>query len=162
MRNRYPNGRVLRCSTRGARRWQLRLRSPAGAPAPPQARSTYHGLTFEAADVPRPFVLRVGGGARRVVVSVFEYTRHCARQSFFLNDITPGARIRADGTFAIRERFTLPFLRSRERFRVRVDGRFVAGGVTGVLRVTTVTRRRGSGRVVDRCDTGQVGFDAQL
>ena len=162
LRNRHPNGRVRRCSTRGARPWRMRLRAPAGPPAPPAAGSTYHGLTAEQADLPRPFLLRVNGSAQRVVVSVFEYTRRCTELSLFLNDITPGALIRPDGTFAIRERFTLPFRRSRERFRVRVDGRFVAGGVTGALRVTTVVRRRGSGRVVDRCDTGQVGFDAQL
>ena len=45
---------------------------------------------------------------------------------------------------------------------MRVDGRFVAGAVTGALRVTSVARRSGSGRVFDRCDTGAVGFDAQL
>jgi hypothetical protein len=38
----------------------------------------------------------------------------------------------------------------------------VDGGVTGVLRVTSVSRRRGTGRAVDRCDTGPVRFDAQL
>jgi hypothetical protein len=39
---------------------------------------------------------------------------------------------------------------------------FAAPAVTGTLRVTTVARRRSSGRVVDRRDTGQVGFDALL
>ena len=162
LRNRHPNGRVRRCSTRGARRWQMRLRAPAGPPGPPRARATYHGLTAEQADVPRPFVLRVGRRARRVVVSVFEYTRRCSQGAFTLNDVTPGARIRPDGTFAIRERFTLRYFRNTERFRVRVDGRFVAGGVTGTLRVTSVLRRRAGGRVADRCDTGPVGFDARL
>lgn len=163
LRNRHPNGKVRRCSTRGARPWRMRLRAAAGPPAPATAGATYHGLTAEQGDL-QPLVLRVNGSARRVVVAVFEYTRSCRKLEYFLNDITPGARIRPDGSFGIRERFTLRYsdVKQNETFRVHVDGRFVAGGVTGALRVTSVARRRGTGGVVARCDTGSVGFDAQL
>lgn len=162
LRNRHPDGVVRRCSTRGARRWQMRMRAAAGPPGPPAAGATYRGLTAQQGDVPRPFLLRVAGSGSRVAVAVFDYTRRCSEQELFLNDITPSATIRPDGSFTIRERFTLRYIRVRERFRVRVDGRFTAGGVTGALQVTSVARRRSSGRVVDRCDTGQVGFDARL
>jgi hypothetical protein len=163
LRNRHPNGRVRHCATRGRARWQLRQRPAPGPPAPPRPRSTYLGLTSQAGPVPRPFLLRVNRRGSRVQTSVFEYTRSCPRKgAFFLNDVTPGARIRPDSTFTIRERFTLPYFRNTERFRIRVDGQFAGGAVTGTLRVTTVWRKRGSGRVVDRCDTGPLTFAASL
>jgi hypothetical protein len=164
LRNRYPGGRVRRCTMGGGRRFELRMRAPAGAPAAPSAGATYYGLTSEQSVAPRPFLLRVHGSGRRVLLSVFEYTRVCQTGRYFLNDVTPSARISPDGSFAIRERFTLRYRRPREneRFRVSVDGRFVDGGVTGTLRVQTVVRRPGRRAVRDRCDTGALGFDARL
>jgi hypothetical protein len=113
--------------------------------------------------VPRPFLLRVGRDTRRVAFAVFEYTRHCQRRRFLLNDVTRGAPIRPDGTFSIRNHFTLRYadVRQTERFRVQVDGAFAAGAVTGTLRVTSVARRRGTRRVVDRCDSGPLAFGAR-
>jgi hypothetical protein len=162
LRNRLPSGAVRRCSTHGRRPWQLRLPAPPGPPAPPQPATTYLGVTGQPGDVPRPFLLRVSRNAARISTAIFEYTRRCRNGDFFLNDVTPPASIRPDGSFAIRERFTLRFSDATERFRINVDGRFTAGGVTGGLRVTSVARRRGSGRVIDRCDTGQLTFNAQV
>lgn len=160
VRDRTPRGTVQRCSTRG-RPWKLHLRPAAGAPGPPQANGEYLGLTDQAIGMPKPFVLAVDRRAARVQVAIFEYVRRCRQGTRSLNNVTPGGRIRADGTFALRERFTLRYRdRVRERFRLRVDGRFTAGGVAGALRVTSVARR--GGRVIDRCDTGQVGFAALL
>jgi hypothetical protein len=163
LRNRHPDGKVRRCATsrRGAR-WQLRQPAAPSAPAPAQARATYRGLTSQSGSEPRPFLLRVARAGDRIVTSVFEYTRACRKGEFFLNDVSPGARIRPDGTFTIREGFTLPYVRNDERFRIRIDGQFRAGAVAGTLRVTTVLRRRGSGRVTDRCDTGPLTFSAAL
>jgi hypothetical protein len=161
LRNVSPNGRVRRCSTSGARPWTLRMRAAPGAPAPAQARAVYSGLTDEPGPVPRPFLLRTSNDGTRVAVAIFEYTRRCRRGSFFLNNFTPNGTIRADGTFAMRERFTLRYRGGiRERFRIRVDGQFTAGGVAGGLRVSTVVRRRG--RAIDRCDTGALTFGALL
>jgi hypothetical protein len=163
LRNRHPDGKVRRCATRGGASWQLRQRPAPGAPALPPPGASYLGLTSQAGPVPRPFLLRVDRGGGRVVTSVFEYTRSCPRMGeFFLNNVSPGGRIRPDGTFSIRERFTLPYLRNNERFRLRVDGQFAGGTVSGTLQVTTVLRRRGSGRVVDRCDTGPLTFAASV
>jgi hypothetical protein len=62
------------------------------------------------------------------------------------------------------ERFRLRYVdvEETERFRVQVDGQFAAGAVTGTIRVTSVARRRGSGRVVDRCDIGPLTFSARV
>jgi hypothetical protein len=161
VRDRTPRGTIQRCATRRARPWKLHLRPAAGAPAPAQASGAYLGLTSQAVGVPKPFLLRVNRKATRVAVAIFDYTRQCAKGGISLNNITPGAAIRPDGTFALRERFRLRFRRGiRERFRIRVDGRFAAGGVSGALQVTTVARRRG--RVIDRCDTGPLTFAALL
>jgi hypothetical protein len=49
-----------------------------------------------------------------------------------------------------------------ERVRVRVAGGFSPGHAAGTVRVHSVVRSRRNGRVVDRCDTGQLTFNAQL
>jgi hypothetical protein len=158
-RDRTPGGAVQRCAAR--RSWKLHLRPVAGAPAPPQPGGAYLGLTSQTVGVPKPFVLHVNRAATRVGIAIFDYTRVCRRGGIPLNNFTPGAPIRPDGTFALRDRFTLRFSGGvRERFRIDVDGRFAAGGVGGTLRATTVARRRG--RVIDRCDTGQLSFAALL
>jgi hypothetical protein len=161
LRDRTPRGTVQRCATRRARPWKMHVRPAAGAPAPPQPGGAYLGLTSQALGVPKPFLLRLNGSGTRVGVAIFDYTRQCRKAAIALNNFTPGARIRPDGTFVLRERFRLPFKGGiRERFRVDVDGRFTAGGVSGSLRVSTVARR--GGRVIDRCDTGALTFAALL
>ncbi len=161
VRDRTPRGTVQRCTTRGARAWKMNLRPAAGAPGPPQPSGAYLGLTSQAAAVPKPFVLRVNRKATRIALAIFDYVRQCGSRALRLNNVTPGGRIRSDGTFALREGFTLRYRGGvRERFRIRIDGRFTAGGVAGSLRVTTVARR--GGREIDRCDTGPLTFAALL
>ena len=160
-RNRHPNGRVERCNTGDWKGWQLRMRPAPGPPAAAQPGATYHGLTSEPRR-PRPFLLRVDRGGGRVTASVFEYTRRCRVDVIPLNEVSPGARIRPDGTFTITERFRLNYGRERERFRLRVEGQFAGGVVSGTLRVTSAVARRKSGRVVDRCDTGPLTFAASV
>jgi hypothetical protein len=139
----------------------MHLRPAAGAPAPPQPSGAYLGLTSQAAAVPKPFVLRVDRRATRIGIAIFDYVRQCRRSAFRLSNVTPGARIRPDGTFSLRERFPLRYRGGiRERFRIQIDGRFTAGGVGGSLRVTTVARR--AGREIDRCNTGPLTFAALL
>jgi hypothetical protein len=163
LRIRRPSGRVVLCTTGNSKPWSVRRPPTEVTPGMPLPLTTYLGLTNQAATVPRPFLLRVPRGAQRVAFAIFEYTRRCTRRSYFLNEITGDAPIRPDGTFSIRGRFTLRYddVPQVERFRVHVDGAFGAGVVTGSLRVTSVARRRGSGRVVDRCDTGPVTFAAR-
>jgi hypothetical protein len=153
-------GRVVgRCNS-GARTWQARAAAAEPVAAPPQPGAAYHGLTGQRSR-PYPLVLRVNPTASRVVTAVFEYRERCRRGSFEWENITPGARLRADGTFSLRERFTLRWEEGRERYRVRVDGRFTTTGVNGTLSVSSVLRSR-SGRVLNRCRTGRVTFAAAL
>ena len=162
LRNQHPNGVVRHCSTRGARGWQLRMAAAPGAPTPAQPGATYHGLTSQQGNVPRPFLLAVERSAARVKATIFEYKVGCAKLSYESNDVSPGARIRPDGTFVVRESFAFRSPRLVERVRVRVAGGFSAGQASGTVRVHSVVRARRSGRVVDRCDTGQLTFNAQL
>jgi hypothetical protein len=159
--DRLPSGRVQRCGTPRPEPWKAHLRPAAGAQGAPQPGGAYLGLTSQEGKRPSPFVLRVTLKGTRVGVAIFDYVRVCRKGRFALANVTPGGPIRADGTFALRERFTVRFRgRVRERFRIDIDGRFTAGGVTGSLRVGTVARR--GGRVIDRCDTGPLTFTAAL
>ena len=162
LRNRHPDGVVRHCSTRGARPWQLRMAGPPGPPAPAQPGATYHGLTSQQGDVPRPFLLAVARSGARVKATIFDYKVACAKLSYDSNDVSRGARIRPDGTFVVRESFAFRSPRLVERVRVRVTGGFSAGHVAGNVRVHSVVRARRNGRVVDRCDTGPLSFAALL
>ncbi len=135
-------GRVVgRCAS-GERHWD------AGA--------NLKGLTSHDAGRPRAFLLGVDGG--RVRTAVFEYRLRCRRFAYEQINLTPGGPI-ADGTFLLRERFTLRYADARERFRVTVRGRLTPAGVAGRLSVRSVARSL-AGRVIDRCRTGPVSFTA--
>jgi hypothetical protein len=142
------NGRVVERCDSGDRGWNARA---AGAVA--AAAGAFYGLTAQTA----PLVLAVG--ASRVRVAAFEYGMRCRRGGYDWENITPGGRLAADGTFSLRERFSRTWRQGRERFRVRVDGQVSATGVSGALSVRSVLRSP-SGRVLDRCSTGRVGFAA--
>ena len=112
--------------------------------------------------MPRPFLLAVGSDGTRVRTTIFTYTVACRKLSYTSNNVSPSAGIRADGSFTVRESFAFRSPRLVERVRVRVEGRFDAGGAAGAVRVHSVVRSRRSGRVVDRCDTGALAFAARL
>jgi hypothetical protein len=101
----------------------------------------------------------VSPDATQVLTTVMGYVKYC-REPFPMANFSPTVPIRRDGTFAIRERFTQRFTDAVERSRLRIEGRFTAGGVTGTFRVRSVARRPRSGRVFDRCDTGTRRFTA--
>ena len=87
--------------------------------------------------------------------------QRCGNGIFESENLTPSGAIRADGSFRLRERFTIHWGQGPERYRVRVDGRFTPSGVSGTLSVRSVLRSS-SGRVLDRCRTGRVSFAALL
>lgn len=144
-------GRVVERCDSGDREWSARA---AGAVA--EAAGAFYGLT---AQTGRPLPLVIGVADSRVRVAAFEYRMRCRRGGYEWENITPGGRLAADGTFSLRERFSRTWREGRERFRVRVDGQVAATGVSGTLSVTSVLRSRG-GRVLDRCSTGRVNFTA--
>jgi hypothetical protein len=150
-------GRVTARCRSGARPWQARAAAAEPTPAAAQP-GGYYGFTSQGVGRPFPFVLKVDGG--RVRTAVFDYRQRCRRRSFEFANITPGAAIAADGTFHLRERFTIHYAEGNERYHVAVDGRFTTNGVSGTLSVKSLLRSRRSGRVRDRCDTGPTTFAA--
>ena len=156
------HGRVTARCRSGTRTWQARVAAAQPTAAPPRANAGYYGFTSQGAGRPFPFVLSVSPNGRRVETASFDYRMRCKRRWYEFDNITPGRAIAADGTFHLRERFTLHYLEGNERYRVAVDGRFTTSGVSGTLTVKSVLRRRGSGRVLDRCATGATTFAAVL
>ena len=155
-------GRVVARCRSGARAWQVRAAAAEGVGAGPRPNGAYFGLTSQTVRRPRPLVLRVDPRGRRVRTAVFDYRQDCSFGPREWNNITPGARIRPDGTFRLRERFVVHYRDANEFFRVRVDGRFTPNGVAGTLSVSATGRSLRGGRVLGRCATGVVGFAAAL
>lgn len=153
------HGRIVERCASGTDAWQARAAVAGTTPAAPRALGAYYGTTSQS---PRAIVVRVGANARRIATAAFQYRMTCRNSIFDGENITPGGAIAADGTFHLRERFTLRFAEGNERYRVAVDGRFTTTGVSGTLTVRSVLRRRGGGRVLDRCATGPATFAAAL
>jgi hypothetical protein len=147
-------GRVIaRCRT-GDRPWQARDPVTLGAPSPARPSTAYYGFSSQKLRA-FPIVLKVDASGRRVTTAAFEYRHRCRhRDDVELDNLTPGGPIAADGTFHLRERFALHYAEGNERYRVSLDGRFQADGLSGELKVTSVLRSRRTGRVRDRCTTG--------
>ena len=146
-------GRVVERCDSGDRQWNVRASGTPGAGSPPGG---YYGLTNQSGRA-FAFVLTLAGS--RVRVAAFDYRMRCRRGGFEWENITPGGRLAADGSFSLRERFSRPWREGRERFRVKVDGAFTPSGVSGRLSVTSILRSPG-GRVLDRCTTGRLRFSA--
>jgi hypothetical protein len=154
-------GRVVERCAAGRQPWQIRAAAAEAVAAPARAGGAYHGVTSQDAGAPRAFVLRVGTAGRRVASAAFQYRNACRARAFEKENLTRGGAIAADGTFSLRERFTLRFADAVERFRVKVDGRFTPAGVNGTLSVSSVARSR-TGAVIDRCGTGALTFAGAL
>jgi hypothetical protein len=147
------HGRTVdRCSS-GARAWQARAAAAEPVAGPAHGNSAYYGLTEQPVR-PHALVLRVGSG--RVQTVAFQYRLPCTQRVIETDNLTPGAAIAADGTFQLRERFTVRYANGAERFRVKVDGRFTIGGANGTLSV------RSTFGSADHCATGIVRWAAAL
>jgi hypothetical protein len=149
------HGRVVARCASGTRTWQARDPAPLGAPSAARPNVSYHGLTSQETSRPWPVALKVDATGRSVPAVAFEYRHRCrSGKAYHRDNITPGGAIAADGTYHLRERFTLHYAEGNERFRVDVDGRFYSDGGGGSLKVVSVLRSRRTGRVLDRCTTG--------
>jgi hypothetical protein len=142
---------VDRCSS-GARAWQARAAAAEPVAGPAHPATAYYGLTAQPAR-PHALVLRVGSG--RVQTLAFQYRLPCTDRVVETDNVTPGGAIAADGTFHLRERFTVHYANGDERFRVKVDGRFTTGGANGTLSVRSTFGQ-------DHCATGAVSWAAAL
>jgi hypothetical protein len=154
------HGRVVAGCKSGSRAWQARAAAPQTVAGPPRADGAYYGLAAQTGR-PRGVLLRVSPSAKRIRAAAFEYRMSCRRRSVERNNVTPGGPIAADGTFDLRERFTLRYANATERYRVRFHGRFTTTGVNGALSVTSVARSR-SGAEIDHCRTGRVTYSGAL
>jgi hypothetical protein len=155
-------GRVRARCRSGTQAWQVRAAAAEAAPAPARPDGGYFGLTSQGKRRVHPFVLRVAPNGRRVRVAVFDYRQRCGFGPREWNNITPGARIRPDGTFRLRERFVYRYRNANEHFTVRVDGRFTPNGASGSFSVSATARARRGGRVIGRCRTGAQSFATAL
>jgi hypothetical protein len=144
------HGRTVERCRSGTRSWQARTPVPETVAGPPLANTAYYGLTAQPAR-PHALVLRVGGG--RVQTVAFQYRLPCTHRVIETDNLTPGGRIAADGTFSLRERFSIPYSGGPERFRVKVDGVFTPAGANGTLSVSSKFR-------ADHCATGAVRWAA--
>jgi hypothetical protein len=140
-----------RCSS-GARAWQARAAAAEPVAGPPHPGAAYYGLTAQPVR-PHALVLHVGSG--RVQTLAFQYRLPCTDRVVETDNLTPGGAIAADGTFHLREKFTLRYANGDERFRVKVDGQFTTGGANGTLSVSSTFGK-------DHCATGVVRWAAAL
>jgi hypothetical protein len=146
------HGRTVDKCRSAARAGQARAAVAEPVAGPPLANSPYYGLTDQPVR-PHAFMLRVGSG--RVQTVAFQYRLPCTDRVVETENLTPGGVIAADGTFRLRERFTVRYANGDERFRVKVAGRFTTAGASGTL---SVSSRFGA----DHCATGVVRWAAAL
>jgi hypothetical protein len=134
--------------------------APAGAPAAPAPGSLLAGLTSQSAGGLRlPVALRVAKNGR--VYGFFQVKMRCGpRAVVVFGNVTPTTAVKPDGTFTRSERFTIRYTDgSRERYRVRFAGRFLADGATGTLRARMQTRK--PGKRYYPCDSGTRTWSAR-
>jgi hypothetical protein len=144
------HGRTFDRCTAHARAWQARTPVAESVAGPPRAGTAYYGLT-EQLTRPHALVLRVGAG--RVQTAAFQYRLPCTDRVVETDNLTPGGKIAADGSFHLSERFTIPYADGPERFRVKVDGQFTPAGANGTLSVSSKFAQ-------DHCATGVVHWAA--
>jgi hypothetical protein len=108
---------------------------------------------------PYDVVLRTTDDGRHVsrVNATIPYRCGAIRSEVFYEE---GAGLRPDGTFRIENPFELGDRRSVLTGTVVVEGRAVAGGIVGTVRVTSRERSTGSGRLIRRCSSGTQSFAA--
>jgi hypothetical protein len=144
------HGRTVDRCRSGTRAWQARTPVAEPVAGPPLANTAYYGLTDQPAR-PHALVLRVA--SRRVQTVAFQYRLPCSKRVVEADNLTPGGAIAADGTFLLRERFSVSYANGVERFQVKVRGRFTPAGANGTLSVRSTFPG-------DHCATGVVHWAA--
>jgi hypothetical protein len=155
--------RSHRCRRKPDRPFTVRIAGPrTGAPAQPPARAFYIGTSSrELFDhIQAPVALRVSTDARKVA-SQWTMDAKCGKGApeHFVN-FTPGMRIRADGTFSRSERFKIRFSDAVVRYHPSFAGRITADGASGTLRLRARIYTRSGKKLVTRCDSGVVSWNA--
>lgn len=131
--------------------------------APPPAGRTLIGKTSRVPGGPFAFNLRVSANGEAISHLVTGSRYSCRKlRPYQETNYSPPTPIRADGTFRKVERFKVRFSDVVDSVTITTTGRFVAGGATGTWRAQAVSRSRETGRIVDRCGTGQVTWSASV
>ena len=76
------------------------------------------------------------------------------RARHFVN-FTPAMRVRPDGTFSRRERFSVSLRGRLVRYRATFTGRIRTDGATGTLRLRTRVYDRSGTKLRTKCDSGR-------
>ncbi len=157
-------GRRTACTAKPVRRFKARVQAPIPAGAPkPGAGTAFGGVSdVTTARLPGPVMLRVSRDGARVG-AIWWAVAPCAKGAAerFVN-ISPTARIRADGTFSRPERFRRDYRGLFVRYRVEFSGRFSGEGAGGTFRAVGRIYRKGSKKFVTRCDSGVRTWSAGL
>jgi hypothetical protein len=133
--------------------------APAGAAAMPARGSTYYGVTAQSASGTRlPMTLRVATNGR--VYAIWSAAMDCHRGTIATLNVSPSAKIKADGSFTRNERYTIRYTDGYfERYRVTFGGRFLADDVVGTLRMRMQGHQKGA-RFYP-CDSGIHTWEAR-
>jgi hypothetical protein len=128
---------------------------PAGAPTNPLPRAFYAGTSsYEIFDgIQAPVVLRVTADGRKVA-GQWTIAAKCRRGSAQFVNFTPPTRVRADGSFSRKERFSVRYTDALIRYRATFAGRFATDGATGTLRLRAREYNRRGTKLITRCDSG--------
>jgi len=135
--------------------------SPVGAPAAPPASTLFSGLSGQsAAGVRMPVSVRVAASGR--VYAIWTATMQCGPKAVLSSATAmPPTKLKADGSFLDDEPYTVRYTDgSSDRYRIRFEGRFLADGVVGTLRVRMQTRKKGTSYYP--CDSGTQTWTARM
>lgn len=154
---------VVRCTT-ALLRWQARAAGSVSGPSVrPRSADRYFGTTSQKAPSAFAAAVLLSPGGARVRQTFFRLRYRCARRAFSETNHSPPFRIDASGRFSYTERFTVryPVSEPLKRVVVVTTGQFSTGGVAGSVRSNVLFLNRRTGRIIDRCDTGEVSWSAR-
>jgi hypothetical protein len=160
---RRRSGRTRKCARKPSRPFEVRFAGPpAGGPAQAVPRGFYAGTSsYEIFDrMQAPVILRASKNGRKIAAQ-WTIGGKCGRgpREHFRN-FTPAMRVRPDGTFSRKERFSVRYSDVLVRYRPSFAGRLASDGATGTLRLrTSVYNRRGT-KLRTRCDSGTRTWNA--
>ncbi|WP_205695852.1 hypothetical protein [Conexibacter sp. SYSU D00693] len=162
---RRPGKRASRCTELPSRPILARLTADPGTTPVmnPSPRAFYAGLIdARVGAVPGVVQLRMADPPTRLGARWTVRLRCDRGPSFVVTNSTSPTTIVGDGSFTQDERFVVRLTGGAVRYRAQFNGRFLAGGgAAGRLRVTTAAFDRRTGRLVRRCDSGEVPWAAR-
>ena len=154
---RRRGGRSRQCTRKPDRPFTVKLPvAPAGGPAAPGARAFHAGTSdYEIFDhIQSPVILRASKD-RNQIAGQWTTSIKCGRgpTASFVN-FSPAMRVKPDGTFSRKERFSVQYGTELVRYRASFSGRIRTDGATGTLRLRTRVYNRSGTKLRTKCDSG--------